>query len=170
MRREGRSKGPCSPFLAPDAHTPPAWRVLCGLTPRGAHCSFATRDPGSHQVLGWELNLLLAEGGCWTPASRGPLPGAFSPVTRQIQGLPITNQGFGLNQMELGTTFKSTHFDGIMDLASSSVSALGLAGFFHRPAWLLEPDTRARGQFLSHHDRGPHTWELPLRCKWSTHD
>lgn len=78
-----------------------------------------------------ELNLPLAEGGCRALASRGPLPGAFSPVTRQIQGLAITSQEFGLNQMELGTSFESTHFDGIMGLASSSISAVGLAGFFH---------------------------------------
>lgn len=44
----------------------------------------------------------------------------------QIQGLAITNQGFGLSQTEPDTTFESIHFDGIKGLASSSISAVGL--------------------------------------------
>ena len=71
--------------------------------------------------------------------------------------------------MELGTTFKSTHFDGIMDMASSSVSAVGLAGFSTglHGFWSLTPEPVVSFYLTT---RGPHAWELPLLCKWSTHD
>ncbi|KAF5929705.1 hypothetical protein HPG69_002428 [Diceros bicornis minor] len=44
-------------------------------------------------------------------------------VQSTIQGSPITDQEFGLNWMELDTTFESIHSDGINGLSSSSISA-----------------------------------------------
>lgn len=56
--------------------------------------------------------------------------------------MALTNQEFGLSQMELGTTFESIHLDGIKGLSSPSIFAAGattvMGGLIK---WNLIPET-----------------------------
>uniref|UniRef100_A0A670ZBH9 Progastricsin n=1 Tax=Pseudonaja textilis TaxID=8673 RepID=A0A670ZBH9_PSETE len=55
----------------------------------------------------------------------GSLTGVFGYDTVTIQGIPITNQEFGLSETEPGTAFLYSKFDGILGLAYPSLSAGG---------------------------------------------
>lgn len=55
----------------------------------------------------------------------GSLTGVFGYDTVTIQGIPITNQEFGLSETEPGTSFLYAKFDGILGLAYPSLSEGG---------------------------------------------
>ncbi|XP_051852894.1 gastricsin-like [Antechinus flavipes] len=55
----------------------------------------------------------------------GSLTGVFGYDTVTIQGIPITNQEFGLSETEPGTNFVYAQFDGILGLAYPSISSGG---------------------------------------------
>ncbi|KAG8132117.1 hypothetical protein E2320_010003, partial [Naja naja] len=55
----------------------------------------------------------------------GSLTGVFGYDTVTIQGIPITNQEFGLSETEPGSAFVYSKFDGILGLAYPSLSAGG---------------------------------------------
>ncbi|KAL7985297.1 hypothetical protein Chor_003867 [Crotalus horridus] len=55
----------------------------------------------------------------------GSLSGVFGYDTVTIQGIPITNQEFGLSETEPGTAFLYARFDGILGLAYPSLSSGG---------------------------------------------